>query len=268
VFDNDARSSLIVGPTTFEYDPDWTGTVTLTVNHGTLWLNDPAGVTYTGHHTSTVTLAGDLDALNTALRNQNVSYQGEPGYNSGDPAQTPPQMMPDILTIRVDDQGNTDILNRDADPNNDVPAETAEKTVEITVTPINDAPVLTVPGPQSLDEGTDGGPPNTLAMTGANGISVSDTDAGEAGGGPIVVTFSIPVGTGTLTVSTGVGVIINGNRTETVTLTGTVAQINAVLSSPTGVTYTVPDDDFSNNVNGGDVILTVHVTVPVRVCQA
>ena len=45
VFDVDARSSLVVGANTLVYDPGWAGTVTLTVNYGTLWLNDPTGVT-------------------------------------------------------------------------------------------------------------------------------------------------------------------------------------------------------------------------------
>ena len=110
--------------------------MTLAVNYGRVWLNDSSGLLgYTGgtsYATSaaTVTLTGGLDALNNALRNQNVRYQGNPNYNSRNRA--PDALNPtdntgatdavpnDVLTITINDLLNTDILNRDANGTNNV----------------------------------------------------------------------------------------------------------------------------------------------------
>ena len=76
------------------------------MNYGRVWLADSSGLlVYTGgtsYATSaaTVTFTGTLDALNTALRNQNVRYQGNPNYNSRNRA-------PDALNP-TDNTGATD----------------------------------------------------------------------------------------------------------------------------------------------------------------
>jgi hypothetical protein len=115
VFDVDVRSRTPI-PNDFEYDPDWQGTVTITVLYGTVWLDDAYGVDYTGHQTREITLTGGLDALNNALRDGNVRYQGDPDFNSRNWLVNPTDNVPnDTLTITIDDLGNTDILNRDGD---------------------------------------------------------------------------------------------------------------------------------------------------------
>jgi hypothetical protein len=137
VFDVDARSSLVVGANTLVYDPAWTGTVKISVLQGTVWLHDPAGVAYTGDRSREITLTGGLNALNHALRKDNVRYQGDLDYNSWTPEGV---YVPDILTIEIDDRGNTDIqLNVERKVNEE------PKTVLITVLPINDPPEILVP---------------------------------------------------------------------------------------------------------------------------
>jgi hypothetical protein len=86
-------------------------------------------------------------------------------------------------------------------------------TVLITVNPVNDAPVNTVPGGQSVNEDT------TLAIA---GVSVADADSGT-------LTTTLTVANGTLNVTPGAGV--SGNGTAAVTVSGTAAQINAALAT-------------------------------------
>ena len=90
-------------------------------------------------------------------------------------------------------------------------------TVAITVTPVNDAPVNTVPGAQVVNEDT------ALAL---GGVSVTDVDGNLS-------TVQLGVANGTVTVSLAGGATITGgaNGTATLTLSGTQAQINAALGS-------------------------------------
>jgi len=104
---------------------------------------------------------------------------------------------------------------------------TETATVEVTVDPINDAPVLVVPAAQTTSED------NTLVIS---GVSVSDID-----NDPLTVTLTIPSAAGLISVVTGGGASISGNGSDTVTISGTAAQINAALAS---ITYT-PTADFN-----------------------
>jgi len=92
----------------------------------------------------------------------------------------------------------------------------------IDVTAINDKPVNTVPGAQSVDEDTD------LTFSSGNGNAISVFDA-DAGGGDIKTTLD--VGNGTLTLgATPAGLTVTGNGTNAVELTGTQAEINTALA--------------------------------------
>ncbi|WP_218510279.1 DUF4347 domain-containing protein [Variovorax sp. dw_308] len=93
-------------------------------------------------------------------------------------------------------------------------------TVNITVIPVNDAPVNHVPGTQTVDEDT------SLAFTGAQLISVNDVDGNLA-------TTRLTVNSGTLTVSLAGGATVSAgaNGTQALTLSGTQAQINAALAT-------------------------------------
>ena len=93
---------------------------------------------------------------------------------------------------------------------------------------VNDAPINTVPGAQSVAEDT------ALPIA---GVSVADIDSSA-------LTTTLSVSSGTLTVIAGSGV--TGNGSASVTITGTAAQINAAL---TGLAYT-----GNLNFNGGDTL--------------
>ena len=96
-----------------------------------------------------------------------------------------------------------------------------------TISAVNDAPVNTVPiGPLTVNAGAD------LSIT---GLSISDVDAGNAN----TITTTLSVEHGTLH-----GLLVGGPVATAITLSGTVAQINALLSTPGGLFYHA-DNGFS-----------------------
>ena len=107
---------------------------------------------------------------------------------------------------------------------------TETATVNVTVNPVNDAPVNTVPAAQTTLEDT------AKAIT---GVSVADVDSSA-------LTSTISVLHGSLSVTTGGGATISNNGTGTVTLSGTATQINAALA---GLSYTNTSD-----YNGADTL--------------
>ena len=100
---------------------------------------------------------------------------------------------------------------------NDAESGVVSATLNITVNAVNDAPVNTVPGAQSVDEDT------ALNIT---GISVTDVDGNLA-------TTQLTVSNGALNVSLAGGATISAgaNGSNTLTLSGTEAQINAALAT-------------------------------------
>src|SRR5207253_2749761 len=111
------------------------------------------------------------------------------------------------LQIVTNDQGNTGFGGPLSDTD----------TVNITVNPVNDAPVNTVPGAQVVNEDT------ALAL---GGVSVSDVDGNLS-------TVQLAVANGTVTVSLAGGTTISagGNGTNSLTLSGSQVDINATLAS-------------------------------------
>ncbi len=118
------------------------------------------------------------------------------------------------------------------------PFSESDATLNLTVTPVNDAPENTVPGSQIVDEDT------AVEIT---GLGVADVDAGdgqiqvilEATHGLIVVNDSVSGGLGDTD--------IVGNGTSRVTLTGSMSRINATLANQgSGIQYQ-GDTDFSGN---------------------
>ena len=94
----------------------------LDVANGTLTLSTTAGLTFvdgTTNGTASVHVTGTLAAVNAALNG--MTYRGAPNFNG-----------PDTLQVTTDDLGNTGAGG----------ALTDTDTVAITVTPVNDAPVL------------------------------------------------------------------------------------------------------------------------------
>jgi VCBS repeat-containing protein len=130
-----------------------------------------------------------------------------------------------------------------------VNSNTTTSTINVTAT--NDAPVNSLPGPQSTNEDT------PLTLTGATKISVSDVDAN-----PDNVQVTLNVTLGTVTLNPGaIGALANliGNGTSTVVATGTVANVNAALDgltfnpTPNGAgagSIQVVTDDLGHNPSG------------------
>ena len=102
------------------------------------------------------------------------------------------------------------------------------QTTQITITALNDAPVNTVPGAQTVAEDT------ILPIV---GVSVADIDSSA-------LTTTLSVAHGILNVTAGAGV--TGSGTASVTITGTAAEINAALA---GLAYT-----GNLNFNGADTL--------------
>jgi VCBS repeat-containing protein len=100
-----------------------TVTVSLSVEHGTISLATGTGVTLMTNGTSSVQLSGTVTAINTLLATASaVTYTPAQHYNGAD-----------TLTVLTSDGGNTGSGG----------TLTATSTVGITVTSVNDAPVIT-----------------------------------------------------------------------------------------------------------------------------
>ncbi|NLF32487.1 MAG: tandem-95 repeat protein, partial [Planctomycetes bacterium] len=117
-------------------------------------------------------------------------------------------------------------------------------TFDIAIAPVNDAPVITDPGAQSVAE--DG----TLTFSTANGTLVSIADV-DLGGSELSVTLTVTDGRLDLAQTDGLTITGGADGTATVTFTGTAANVNAALD---GMSYT-PTADY----NGG-ATLTVDVS--------
>ncbi|MEM7425832.1 MAG: tandem-95 repeat protein, partial [Pseudomonadota bacterium] len=127
------------------------------------------------------------------------------------------------------------------------------QNISLTIDPVNDAPVNTVPGPQSVDEDVD------LVLT---GLSIADVDSGETPGGQLEVTLAVTKGT--VTVGTPApGATLDANGTAAVKVSGTLTQINDTLGALNNITYrgdlnvngaetlTVTTSDLGNTGSGG-----------------
>ena len=111
-------------------------------------------------------------------------------------------------------------------------SETATITIEVTA--VNDAPVNTVPGAQTLGE--DAGP---VAIP---GLSVADPDSSDAAPQVLTTVLTIPAASGALAAAGGTYNAATGE----LTISGTAAQINAALAT---LTYT-PTADFNTGAAG------------------
>ncbi|WP_164108661.1 MULTISPECIES: MBG domain-containing protein [Sphingobacterium] len=121
---------------------------------------------------------------------------------------------------------------------NGVPSKCDTAWLYLTVNPVNDAPVVSVPTSIAVTEDV------ASALT---GISFSDVDAGA---NPVTVTLSVP--TGTLSATSGMGITVGGTA-AILTLSGSVSDINAFVAAG-AVTFTTVSNATSN------VILTVSIT--------
>ena len=137
------------------------------------------------------------------------------------------------ITVNVNDQGNTG----SGGAQSATPA-----VVDISVTAINDAPVLSVPAPTSIDED---------ATTALPGISVADVDVNE-GTGIVNVTLSSADLTLDLAVTTGLTFAVGGpsGSGKTLVFTGALAAVNTALAS----LDVLPDSNFEGSTS---IVVTV-----------
>lgn len=242
-----------INETTF--DPPGSGNgqmvVTLDAGRGTILVNEATGpnVTVLNNGAQTVTLQGALAEINTLL-GVGITYQALPNLNGAD-----------TVIVTANDQGNWP-----------PPARVSMETISIAVSPVNDPPMITVPGEQVLDEDPTPAQPFYI-----QGVRVTDADVQE-GTGELKVDLQVGHGTLTLDLTIAGGLRatnVTGNGTAHVTIdkAGPV-QINATLAALTGLKYqpalnyngtdalTITADDQGNT--GGIVPPTI-ATVPITV---
>jgi len=217
--------------------------VTVTSTNGVLTLAQTSGlmfVTGNGSGNATMTFTGTLTSLNAALD----GLRFDPNANFNGSA---------ALSIVTNDQGN----NGSGGP------MSAATSVAISVTAVNDAPVNSVPGPQSTQENA------ALLFSAASGnaISVSDVDAGTA---DIQVTLTPTNGTLSLGSTTTLSSIaLSGGS---IVITGSLGSLNSALD---GLTFTptasftgaasvqIATDDLGNSGAGGALSTTSTVAITV-----
>ncbi|MDX1965456.1 MAG: hypothetical protein SFX18_20085, partial [Pirellulales bacterium] len=180
--------------------------LSLSVSQGTLTLGSTAGLTFvsgTTNGTANFIIQGTLADINAALAT--LSYLPNLNYFGGD-----------ALVIEADDLGNS------GGPG----AAPLPRTVNLNITPVNDAPVWVVPGLQQINEST------ALVLSSANGNApqFSDVDAFNL---PQTVSLSVPVGTLTLATTSGITFLLGANGTGNMTIQGTLADLNAALDGLT-----------------------------------
>ncbi|MGV6858949.1 MAG: tandem-95 repeat protein, partial [bacterium] len=201
-------TALAIGGISIADDDNNLSTVQLTVSSGTLnvALAGSASISAGANGSADLTLSGSLVDINTTLGT--LTYQGNAHFNGSDT----------LTVLSTDASGATD-----------------SDTVAITVNPVNDSPVNTVPASVAVTED---------AATALKGISIADVDSGNS---TILLTLSVP--SGTLTASSGGGVTVGGTTTDLM-LYGTVVEINNFIAA-SNVAYT-----SATNANGS-VALTV-----------
>ncbi|MEG0148330.1 MAG: DUF4347 domain-containing protein, partial [Comamonas sp.] len=192
-------------------DPDSVNIyMTLSVTSGTLSATSGAGVVVGGNAT-TMNVSGTIVAVNAFIANNRLTYTTAANATADA-----------TLTVLVDTGS----------------AGTDTKTITLSVTPVNDAPVVTVPVSLTVTEDVPGGVTN---------ISFSDVDAGNAS---VTATFSVT--SGVLRAVSGSGVTVDGSGTGTLTLSGSLSDINTFIAA-TRVS-------FQTALNSTDsVLLTVSI---------
>jgi len=227
------NTNLTIGGISISDSDSQNITVTMGVTNGILTVKTDVAQGLTanniiGNQTKTVTVKGTVSQIKTTLANSAaVTYLGNQDFSGND-----------SLTVTANDGGKTTtgipkkslVWPPDALSN-----KTDKKSLNITVTPLNVPPVVTVPDRTTTKE-------NTNLTIG--GISISDPDTQN-----LTVTMSVTNGILTVPANAVQGVIANNissNKTKTVTFKGTIAQINATLAHAGGVIYR-GNKDFSGN---------------------
>ena len=232
------------------FDPVDEVQVTLSVKKGTVTLNSTTDLAVENNNSDAVIVKGKVEDINTALNG--LSYLGNQDFNGTD-----------TLTIEVNDLNNGAARGQ----------LFSRAEVDISVNAINDAPVNTIPEPQTVDEDT-----QLLFNTANNNrISIGDVDLNpDTNEQP----FTDKVKT-TLTVEKGtinLGSIENlseltGNGTSSLSFKGKVADINVALDNLAYLgntnyngddTLTITTDDLGNSGQGEAVPDTDAIAIKVN----
>ncbi|MDP7420835.1 MAG: hypothetical protein QGH40_03100, partial [bacterium] len=183
--------------------------VDLSVNSGRINLNRVQGVEVIGGEdgTSHVLFSGLVRNVNTALAG--LIYHPERDANG---------LSADLLQIKVEDKGNTGsggVLKDDI-------------VVQIHITSVNDAPVISAPSTATVAEGES----ITFSNSDETAVSIADIDAGVGD-----LELQITAEPGTVALSTISGLDGTGTGTGTLSYTGRLSDLNAALSD---MVYTPP----------------------------
>lgn len=198
--------------------------VTLSSTNGVVSLDGVAGLTFSfsdangtgvgdGMDDATMTFRGTIGAINTALNG--LSFTPDLNYNGAA-----------SLTITTNDLGNTGVGSPLSDSD----------TVGITVTAVNDEPVIDGPVGLTVNEDSN----VTISAANMNGVSVDDIDLGS---GKFAVTISLDHGSLTLRRTTGLTFTGGADGTSSMTFTGSRTAVNSALD---GSIYT-PDPGYSGS---------------------
>jgi hypothetical protein len=195
-----------------------TMSMTLSVAHGVLNVSGGAAA-ITGNGTNSVILTGTQAEINATLSALNaVQYSPSANYNGAD------QLS--IVSNDAGGFGTGGVLS-------------TTSTVSLTVAAVNDAPVNTLPA-----SGVSTPEDSPVSIS---GLSVADVDAAT---GALQITLSVVHGV--LNLSAGAGVTVTSNGSGSVILSGSQADLNALLATPNAVRYTP-----SSNYNGADTLTMV-----------
>lgn len=217
-------------------------TLTFTASSGIFDIAAGTGLTISGHLTNVLSLTGSLADIHSYLSQPtNIYYKPAANVNGANAA---------TITLTANDNGNTG----SGGANN-----VTLGSININITAVNDAPVVTVPASISVIGN------QATALT---GISFSDVDAGSS-----AVTATLSVSSGTLAAISGGGVTVGGTSSA-LTLTGSIAAINSfiagvtfttALNSVADVTLTVAINDGGNTGSGG--ALTDSKTITLKIAD-
>ena len=158
---------------------------------------------------------------------------------------------------------------------NDGQADSVPATVSIAVTPVNDAPQLTVPGSQSIDENV------RLVFNTNRLVSVADVDAGA---GMLQLSLSVSNGAVFLAATNGLTWTAGKNGSAGLVVKGSLSDLNAALN---GLAYlgstnffgadrlSLRVDDLGNTGAGGNLsdskaisIVVMRINIPPAVAVA
>ncbi|WP_160311508.1 beta strand repeat-containing protein [Rhodopirellula islandica] len=187
---------------------------------GKVFVTNPA-LTITGSGSSTVNVTGTLANLNSFLAGSTGSLQFQGALNAnGSPTH--------FLTLIVTDNGNTGAGGG---------GSVILGTVPINITPVNDAPTFTGSFPTGQTVGED-----DSAALDLSGVTLQDVDAGTDD-----MELSLSAASGSLSVA-GTSLAVSGSA-SVLTVTGSRADINALLAGTNGAVTFTPDANDDTDVD-------------------